>query len=61
MVDPKLSCNVLPFTVESNTIEVPERLRDSYKWTLRQRALTGSDQVVLVATVITLKPVARAS
>jgi hypothetical protein len=49
MVDPnKLSRNVLPFTVEPNTInvlEVLERLRDSYKWPLGQQALARADQL----------------
>jgi hypothetical protein len=62
MVDAKkLSRNVLPFTVEPNTIEVLERLRDSYKRPLGQQALTGADRAVLVATGITLKRLARAS
>jgi hypothetical protein len=62
MDDPKkLSRNVLPFTVEPNTIAVLERLRDSYKEPLRQEALTAADQAVLVATGITLKRLARAS
>jgi hypothetical protein len=62
MVDPnKLSPNILQFTVEPNSIEVLERLRDSYKWPLGQQPLTGADQAVLVATGMTLKRLARAS
>jgi hypothetical protein len=61
MVDPKLSPHVLPFTVELNSIEVLERLRDSYKFPLGQQSLTGADQAVLVATGMTLKRVARAN
>jgi hypothetical protein len=59
MVDPsKLSRNVLQSTVDPNSIEVLERLRDSYKVPLGQEALTGADQAVLVATVITLRRLA---
>jgi hypothetical protein len=62
MVDSKkLSRDVLPFAVEPNTIEVLERLRDSYKEPLGQEALTAADQAVLVATGTTLKRLARAS
>jgi hypothetical protein len=61
MADPsKLSHNGPRFTVESNAIEVPNRLSDSYERTLGQQ-LTGADQAVLAATGITLKGLTRAS
>jgi len=52
---------VPPFTAVPNTIEVLERVRDSYKGVPERKALTGADQAVLAAVEMSLKHVARAS
>jgi hypothetical protein len=62
MVKPKkVSRNILPFTVLPNTIEVLERVRDSYKGGSEREVLMGADQAVLVAVEITLEHLARAN
>jgi hypothetical protein len=55
----KLSRSVLPFKVLPNTVEVLERVRDSYKGLPEQAALTGADQAVLVTVEVMLEHVTK--
>jgi hypothetical protein len=56
----KLSRNVPPLTMPPNSTEVLERLRDSYTALSERHALTGVDEAVLAAVLVTLKHLAKA-
>jgi|HubBroStandDraft_1064217.scaffolds.fasta_scaffold153266_2 hypothetical protein len=51
---------VPPLTMSSNSLEVLERLRESYEGRLAQAALTETDHAVLIAVEITLKHARKA-
>jgi hypothetical protein len=53
------SACVPQFTMSPNTIEVLERLRESYEGLLAQAALTELDHAVLMAVELTLKHVRK--
>jgi hypothetical protein len=53
------SACVPQFTTSQNTIEVLERLRESYEGRLAQAALTELDHAVLIAVELTLKHVRK--
>jgi len=62
MVDAnELSHNGLSFSRHKSAIEVLERLRDSYKGLSECGVLTGADQAVQTAVLITLNHLAKAS
>ena len=54
------SACVPQFTMSQNTIEVLERLRESYEGRWAEAVLTETDHAVLIAVEITLKHVRNA-
>ncbi len=56
----EVSGHVLPFTVPQNSIEVLQRLRESYRGTSARESLTEADQAVLMVVDIVLKQVKHA-